>query len=74
MRPLGVTLALGDPRTESALIRLLDEPTFRVSGRACELAGLCASVRELSLTFDDAPRSNAPWWRRLPVGGVGVMR
>src|SRR5207245_7457417 len=44
---------------EALLLRLLHDPTFVVGGRACEVAKLCASTRDLdqvlnSGTFDAA--------------------
>ena len=41
--PLLVALAIDAAEREQLLLRLLHEPAFMASGRACEVARLCAS-------------------------------
>src|SRR5258708_34087469 len=46
MEPLRLALAIDDPRREAALLSLVQDVSFRVDGRRCEVSELCASVRD----------------------------
>ena len=45
--PLLLALAIDDPDREARLLRMVHDPAFTVDGRPCEVARLCASVRDL---------------------------
>ena len=44
---LQVALAIDVPDREAALIRIVHDPSFTVGTRSCEVAKLCASIRDL---------------------------
>jgi Mrp family chromosome partitioning ATPase len=48
MEPLSLALAIGDPREEAALLSLVQEPSFRVDGRPCQVRGLFDSARDVA--------------------------
>jgi Mrp family chromosome partitioning ATPase len=45
--PLLLALAIDDPDREAQLLHLVHDPAFTVDGRPCEVARVCASVRDL---------------------------
>jgi threonine dehydrogenase-like Zn-dependent dehydrogenase len=47
-----VALEIAIPERESLLLRWLHDPSFVVGGRACEVAKLCASTRDLDQVLD----------------------
>jgi Mrp family chromosome partitioning ATPase len=47
MQPLRLALAIDDPQREATVLSVVQDPTFRVDGRHCLVAELCASVRDV---------------------------